>query len=251
MKMILAGAALALCGVACVSTNNTSDTIGKVPKYVTDAVAEPTRPDSDRKRDADRKPDLVLSFSGAKPGDKVLELQAGGGYYTRLLCGVVGPKGQVTTLRVMPVTPVNRPAPPDVPTPCMNITALTQKINELNMPAGQNVVWTSENYHDLHLQVFGPADMKAFDTVVFNALKPGGVFIIEDHTAVSGSGARDSGTLHRIDPELVKQEVTSVGFEFAGSSEVLQRADDPMTGRVFDLQGKTNKFLFKFRKPKK
>jgi predicted methyltransferase len=93
--------------------------------------------------------------------------------------------------------------------------------------------------------------MKAFDTAVFNALKPGGVFIIEDHAAASGSGARDSGTLHRIDPELVKQEVTSVGFEFAGSSEVLHRTDDPMTGRVFDLQGKTNKFLFKFRKPKK
>jgi predicted methyltransferase len=248
MKTILAGAALALCAVACVSTNDNS---GKVPKYVADAVAEPTRPDADRQRDADRKPDQVLTFSGTKPGDKVLELQPGGGYYTRLLCAVVGPAGQVTTLRVTPAVPVNRPAPPDVPTPCKNITALTQKISELSLPAGQNLVWTSENYHDLHLAVFGPADMKAFDTAVFNALKPGGVFIIEDHAAASGSGARDSGTLHRIDPELVKQEVTSVGFEFAGSSEVLHRTDDPMTGRVFDLQGKTNKFLFKFRKPKK
>jgi predicted methyltransferase len=119
MKTILAGAALALCAVACVSTNDNS---GKVPKYVADAVAEPTRPDADRQRDADRKPDQVLTFSGTKPGDKVLELQPGGGYYTRLLCAVVGPAGQVTTLRVTPAVPVNRPAPPDVPTPCKNIT---------------------------------------------------------------------------------------------------------------------------------
>jgi predicted methyltransferase len=251
MKTMIAGAALALCVVACVSTGGRSaDDPVKIPKYVTAAVAEPTRPDVDRKRDADRKPDQVLSFSGIKPGDKVLELQPGGGYYTRLLCLVAGEKGQVTTLRVMPATPVNRPAPPEQPTPCKNITALTQKITELSFPSGQDAVWTSENYHDMHLPVFN-ADIKAFNTAVYNALKPGGVFIIEDHAAQSGSGARDSGTLHRIDPDLVKQEVTAAGFEFVGSSEVLHRDDDPMTGRVFELQGKTNKFLFKFRKPRK
>jgi predicted methyltransferase len=249
MKTLLAGAALALCVVGCVSTDN-SGASGKVPNYVTTAVAEPSRPDADRKRDADRKPEQVLTFSGIKPGDKVLELQPGGGYYTRLLCLAVGPKGQVTTLRVTPATPVNRPTPPEVPTPCKNITAVTQKITELSLPGGQDAVWTSENYHDLHIPVFG-VDINAFDKAVFNALKPGGVFIIEDHAAASGSGARDSGTLHRIDPELAKQEVTSAGFEFVGASDALHRDDDPMTGRVFELQGKTNKFLFKFRKPKK
>jgi predicted methyltransferase len=251
MKRMLAGAALALCVAACASMGDSSGgSSGKVPKYVTDAVAEPSRPDADKQRDADRKPDQVLTFSGIKPGDKVLELQAGGGYYTRLLCQVVGPKGTVTTLRLTPPTPVNRPTPPDQPTPCKNITATSEKITELSLPSGLDAVWTSENYHDLHLPVFN-ADIKAFDTAVFNALKPGGVFIIEDHAAASGSGARDSGTLHRIDPELVKQELTSVGFVLAGSSDVLHRADDPMTGRVFELQGKTNKFLFRFQKPKK
>jgi predicted methyltransferase len=250
MKTMLAGAAVALCVVACASTGDNSGGAGKVPKYVSDAVAEPSRPDADLKRDADRKPDQVLTFARVKPGEKVLELQPGGGYYTRLLCLVVGSGGQVTTLRVTPATGNPRPPPPEQPTPCKNITALTQKITELSLPGGQDAVWTSENYHDLNIPAFG-VDIKAFDTAVFNALKPGGVFIIEDHAAVSGSGARDSGTLHRIDPELVKQQVTSVGFEFVGASDVLHRADDPMTGRVFELQGKTNKFLFKFRKPKK
>lgn len=250
MKTLFAGAALALCVAACASMGDSPRGAGKVPPYVTTAVAEATRPDVDRKRDEDRKPDQVLTFSGIKPGEKVLELQPGGGYYTRLLCLVVGQKGQVTTLRVMPATPVNRPAPPEQPTPCKNITAVSQKITELSLPAGQDAVWTSENYHDMHLPVFN-ADIKAFNTAVFNALKPGGVFIIEDHAAQAGSGDRDSGTLHRIDPEQVKREVTAAGFEFVGSSEVLHRADDPMTGRVFELQGKTNKFLFKFRRPKK
>src|SRR5580658_6714558 len=126
MKTMLAGAALALCAVACVNTGGNSGNPGKVPTYVTAAVAEPTRPDADRKRDADRKPDQVLTFSGIKPGDKVLELQHGGGYYTRLLCLVAGGKGQVTTVRVTPATPVNRPTPPDEPTPCKNIKPLTQ-----------------------------------------------------------------------------------------------------------------------------
>jgi predicted methyltransferase len=247
MKIMLGAAAVVLCGVL-----GAGAAAEKVPKYVSEAVAEPTRPDRDRQRDPDRKPDLVLTFSGIKPGDRVLELQPGGGYYTRLLCAIVGEKGQLTALRVTPAVPINRPPPPaDELNPCKNITAVTQKITELNLPSEQDAVWTSENYHDLHIQVYGPADMKAFNSAVFSSLKPGGVFIIEDHAAQSGSGARDTGTLHRIDPELVKQEVTSVGFEFAGSSDVLQSADDPMTARVFDLKGKSSKFLFKFRKPKK
>jgi predicted methyltransferase len=96
MKTLLAGAAVALCVAACASTGDHSSHSGQVPKSVAAAVAEPTRPDADRKRDEDRKPDQVLTFAGIKPGDKVLELQPGGGYYSRLLCLVAGEKGQVT-----------------------------------------------------------------------------------------------------------------------------------------------------------
>src|SRR5579885_3451829 len=67
-----------------------------VPDYVARAVANPARPKTDTDRDAARKPAEVLAFSGVKPGDKVLELIPGGGYFTRLLSGVVGPRGHVT-----------------------------------------------------------------------------------------------------------------------------------------------------------
>jgi predicted methyltransferase len=113
------------------------------------------------------------------------------------------------------------------------------------------VVWTSENYHDLHNAFFGKPDLKVFDRAVYDALKPGGVFIIEDHAAAAGSGARDTETLHRIDPELVKQEVTSVGFVFVVGSDVLHNPEDPHDAKVFELKGRSDKFLFKFRKPGK
>ena len=113
------------------------------------------------------------------------------------------------------------------------------------------MVWTSENYHDLHNAMFGKPDMKAFDRTIFDALKPGGVFIVEDHVAAAGSGARDTDTLHRIDPELVKQEVTSVGFVFVGGQRRAAQRRRSARRQGVRAQGRSDKFLFKFRKPKR
>ncbi len=121
--------------------------------------------------------------------------------------------------------------------PCTNITASSVEAADFKMPGGLDVVWTSENYHDLHNAMFGKPDMKVLDKAIFDALKPGGVFLVEDHVAASGSGARDTDTLHRIDPELVKQEVTSVGFKFEGGSDVLHNPDDTHDAKVFGPAG--------------
>jgi predicted methyltransferase len=162
----------------------------------------------------------------------------------------------VYTLRILPTVAPNRPpnapaAAPPPPNPCTNLTADSKLPAEAVLPPGLDLVWTSENYHDWHNSNYGKPDMKALDTVVFNALKPGGVFIIEDHAAAAGSGARDTETLHRIDPELVKQEVTSAGFVFVAASTVLQHPEDTHDAKVFTLEGKTDRFLFKFRKPRR
>jgi predicted methyltransferase len=79
------------------------------------------------------------------------------------------------------------------------------------------------------------------------------VFIVLDHTAAAGSGPRDTSTLHRIDPEIVKSEVTAAGFKFGGESKVLVNAQDDHSAKVFDpaIRGKTDQFIFKFVKPKK
>jgi len=94
-------------------------------------------------------------------------------------------------------------------------------------------------------------DIAVFNKAVFDSLVPGGIYVVLDHAAQAGSGARDTNTLHRIDPELVRKEVLAAGFEFAGESELLRNSADAHTLKVFDasIRGKTDQFLFKFRKP--
>ncbi|MGC3981385.1 MAG: hypothetical protein QM808_09015 [Steroidobacteraceae bacterium] len=232
-----------------------------VPDYIKSAVADASRPEKDVARDVNRKPADVLTFAGVKPGDKVGELMPGGGYFSKLFCKIVGDKGHVYTMNVTPAVKMDRPAPdvstgaPAAPaatgTPCTNITADAKLAADFSLPSGLDLVWTSENYHDLYNKMFGAPDMKKFNKVVFDALKPGGVYMVEDHAAAVGSGSRDTETLHRIDAEQVKKDVVSAGFVFEGSSDVLKNSADPHDVKTFELSGKSDKFLLKFRKPAK
>ena len=225
-----------------------------VPAYITSALASSSRPEKDRDRDVNRKPDLVIAFAGIKPGQQVGELMPGGGYFSRLFCQIVGPTGHLYTISMIPAVKRD-PPPPDAaaaPPPadaCTNVTADSQDASALKLPSGLDVVWTSENYHDLHNAYFGKPDLKVLDRAIYDALKPGGIFIVEDHVAAAGSGARDTETLHRIEPALVKQEVTSVGFVFVAGSDLLHNPEDSHDTKVFELKGRSDKFLFKFRKP--
>jgi predicted methyltransferase len=229
-----------------------------IPNYITAAVADPARPDTDRKRDADRKPGESVAFSGLKPGQKVADLLPGSGYFTRIFSAVVGPTGHVFA-----VPPPRRPnAAEGSPDPSAavqaiaadphynNVTVSVQRVTDLSLPEPVDVIWTSQNYHDLHN--IPDVDVVAIDKKIFDALKPGGTFIVLDHMAEQGSAFRDTSTLHRIDPEAVKKEVVSAGFKFVGQSEVLHNPNDPHTAKVFDpsIRGKTDQFILKFRKPK-
>ncbi|MGD9841903.1 MAG: class I SAM-dependent methyltransferase [Steroidobacteraceae bacterium] len=226
-----------------------------IPDYINAAVADASRPDADVQRDENRLPAEVLAFAGVKPGDKVGELLPGRGYFSHLFCKIVGDKGHLYTIDLTRM--VSRPAaattastaPATKGTPCANVTADTKAAAEVTWPSGLNMVWTSENYHDLYNPMFGSPDMLKFNKVIFDALLPGGVYMIEDHVAEAGSGGRDTNTLHRIDPEQVKKDVTSVGFVFEGESSVLRNANDPHTAKAQEFKGKSDKFLFKFRKP--
>jgi predicted methyltransferase len=220
---------------------------------VTAAVADPGRPDTDKQRDANRKSAEVIAFAGVKAGDKVGELIPGGGYYTRILSKVVGPSGKVYALWPEGLAKA-RPQLVDASKAIgPNVDVVTYGPGSLGVSEKLDVVWTSENYHDFHNAPPGapPADMAAFNKAVFDALKPGGVYLIEDHAAAAGA-AGVSGTLHRIDPAQVKQEVQAAGFKLAAESDLLKNATDPHTAPVFDpsVRGKTDKLLMKFVKPK-
>ena len=221
------------------------------------AVADPARPDSDRQQDANRKPLEVLEFAGVKPGDRVADFIPGGGYVTRLFSKIVGPKGHVYA--VVPEELFAMKADADAKVKAIaadpaysNVTVLREPVNDFKAPEKLDMVWTSMNYHDLHDKFFGPADLAVLNKKIFNTLKPGGIYLVLDHAAASGSGLRDTETLHRIDPEEVKKEVLAAGFVLDAQSDVLHNPDDAHTAKVFDpaIRGKTDKFIFKFRKPK-
>jgi predicted methyltransferase len=222
-----------------------------MPAYISAAVADSARPAEDRQRDGDRKPAETLAFAGVKPGDTVIELAPGKGYYTRLLSAVVGAKGKVYTVSSQPKP--DAPQPPVVALAAdphySNVTVILQQIADLKLPQGVDLVWTSQNYHDLHN--IPELDVAKVNRAFFAALKPGGTYFVLDHAAAAGSGTSDTSTLHRIDEETVKKEVLAAGFTLAGESDILRNKSDPHTAKVFDpgIRGHTDQFLLKFRKP--
>jgi predicted methyltransferase len=216
------------------------------------AVSNPNRPQKDTDRDAARKPAVVLTFAGVKPGKTVLELIPGGGYFTRLLSGAVGPTGHVTEAiplrggQDMAAASNGVAADPHF----TNVSEMAFTPDAIAKAGPVDMVWTSQNYHDLHLTVL-KLDVVGLDKQIYAALKPGGVFFIEDHAAKAGTGATAPDTLHRIDEDFVKQEVESVGFKLVGESDALRNPADDHTLKVFDpaIRGHTDQFLLKFRKP--
>ncbi|HYM36098.1 MAG TPA: hypothetical protein VET48_11915 [Steroidobacteraceae bacterium] len=129
---------------------------------------------------------------------------------------------------------------------------LTAAVEEFATPKQLDEIWTAQNYHDLHDKFMGPADTAAVNKAFFNALKPGGILLVIDHAADSGSDLRDTETLHRIDPTRMRKEIEAAGFVFEAKSDVLRNPNDNHKLLVFDptVRGKTDQVVFKFRKPR-
>jgi predicted methyltransferase len=227
------------------ATNSTAATM---------AVADPSRPDSDTTRDADRKPAQTLVFVGIKSGDKV----ADAGYFTRLFASVVGSTGHVYA--VEPTAFFKYQSFPKAVAELQgyavthpNVTVTTAAALEgLKFPEKLDLFWISRNYHDLHDEFMGPVDTAVFNKAVYSALKPGGAYVILDHSAALGAPANVTETLHRIESSTVRREVEAAGFKLDSESSILANPADPRTAKVFDqtIRGHTDQFILKFRKPK-
>jgi len=129
-----------------------------------------------------------------------------------------------------------------------NVTVVATDLTNFTLPEPVDLAWTSENYHDMHN---GPTPSFAgVNEATSRALKPGGIYFIEDHAAVAGSGITATSTLHRIDPAAVIEELTAAGFALDGQSDILANPADPKTVGVRDpaVQGETEKFAMRFRK---
>ncbi|WP_242098700.1 methyltransferase [Sphingomonas sp. CROZ-RG-20F-R02-07] len=229
------------------------------PGAVARAVADPSRPAEDVARDANRRPAETLAFMGARPGMKVADYIANSGYFTRLLSDVAGPRGHVYAVELNEIVKFANVAKgyaglKDWAAGRANVTVSTVPVcDSLGFPEKLDLFWIAQNYHDLHDKFLGPTDVGQFNRRVFEALKPGGLYVVLDHSALADAPDDVTETLHRIRRDRVVKEVEAAGFELVGSSDLLANPDDPRTKEVFDdtIRGRTDQFLLKFRKPRR
>ena len=226
----------------------------KIPKYVVDAVDSQERPAADRQLDASRKPEQVLAFFGIRPGMKVADLWAGGGYTTELLARTVGPDGKVYSQNMefpakfkktgeMWQTRTKEPGMTNV----VEITKPFDSPDLLTVPAGSlDAVIINMNYHDMVGRGFNRDNI---NHAVFTALKPGGIYGLVDNSAKPGSGATDANTLHRIDETFEVSEIEKAGFRLVATSDVLRNPNDPRTQPFWKVNHTQDRFVLKFVKP--
>jgi predicted methyltransferase len=216
-----------------------------------------TRPQADLDRDSSRKPFDLIKFAGVRRGMTIVDFWPGSGYWSRLFAAAVGPKGKVFAFVPKEIEQFHgdplgsakaMAAEPGMGVVTVEDGPIARQPTDHDFA---DIVWTFENYHDLHNGTMA-ADLAAFDKAIYRILKPGGVFVIVDHAAAPGSAARDTSTLHRIDPALVRSELEAAGFKYDGESRILANPADPHTAKVFDpaLRGSTDRFAFRFRKPR-
>lgn len=222
-----------------------------VPAGVTAALADPAR--ADQKGDDERRQAAaVVAFSGAKPGDVVVDYLPGQGYWTRIFSGVVGPKGKVYA--AWPAASATRSAATVAALNARGLANVTAEVQATNLPTAPvpvDVFWTVQNYHDIPNPDRGEPALRAFNQAVFKLLKKGGTFVVIDHADAPGSGLTGTSTRHRIDPAAVRAQVQAAGFRYVGESKVLRNPADNHTLGIRDpsLRGHTDQFVYKFRKP--
>ncbi len=233
----------------------------EAPAYLRQAVDHEDRAEEDRRRDADRKPAEVLGFFGVEPGMDVVELMAGSGYYVEILSRSLGSEGSLVAHNNAFVLDRFAEGPlakrlEDGRLP--NVRRITSEVDELPLEENSvDLVLLNRFYHDLYWQKRPDGespDRAKMNALVFRALRPGGVFGVVDHHAEAGSGERDALRLHRIDAEMVKNEILAAGFELDAASSVLSNPDDTRDWNIFSDDAKrrdqTDRFVYRFRKPR-
>jgi predicted methyltransferase len=218
------------------------------PAHVRRAIASPDRTQEQRARDYYRKPAEILMLSGIKEGDRIIEIASFGQYFTTLLLAAIGPTGRVDMYDLPYIEQYGGPASREFDAKHANAEYHQESYNDVTLPKNVDSVWNVLYYHDM--QPNG-VDIAAFNRKIFDALKPGGIYLVIDHKAEDGSGWRDAATIHRMGVDTIKQEVLAAGFELALDSDLLANPADDRSKMVFapGTRGTTDQAFFIFRKP--
>jgi predicted methyltransferase len=216
-------------------------------------LADTSRPQEHRDSDAGRKPADVLEFLGVGAGDRVADLMTGSGYWARLLVPLVGPTGRVYAgNNAFYKGYYGEAFDAFLKEPKFSgVVRIDGQVDALPLPkdASLDAVLMVLAYHDLFL---GNEDRGAMNRAVLAALKPGGVFVVIDHSAAAGTPTSTVESLHRIDEAVVVREITAAGFQPGGEGGFLRNTADDRSASVFApaVQGKTDRFVLKFVKPR-
>jgi predicted methyltransferase len=200
-----------------------------------------SRATENRIRDQARKPGQVMSLAQIRKGDKVLDLNAGKGYYTELFSIAVGEKGKVYSHKSR-VTQEQL-----AQFPYSNV----EKVDNLYLEGFEgkvDVALTALNYHDL-ANPKNKINRQRYLSNVKKHLVPGGKLVIIDHNAAPGKGMNNTSDLHRIERSVVIEEVLEADFVLVGISHILSNASDDHSLKVHEtaIRGKTDRFVLVFR----
>ncbi|MBN9587564.1 MAG: hypothetical protein BGN85_11740 [Alphaproteobacteria bacterium 64-11] len=250
ISLLLAGAALLAASTALAPA-------ATVTAKMTAAVADPARPEADKARDQNRKPAEMLAFAGVTPGKVVVDLLPGAGYFTRIFARAVEPGGHVyayfgtqydARLKSQGKDPDNQFA--DLKATYPDLGVIHAPLDQFATPQKVDVVWTSLNYHDMHNKPYD-TDVGKVNKAIYDALKPGGYYIIVDHRAAADAPDDVTETLHRIKESTVKSEVEAAGFKLVDEGKELANPADNHSEKVFesDIRGHTDQMMLKFQKP--
>jgi predicted methyltransferase len=227
-----------------------------VPEPIRAAVTAPDRDVADRRLDAGRKPAEVLAFWKIAPGQKIGELFSGGGYTTELMARIIGDAGAIWAQNTTEILEKFARAPwtARAAKPVMkHVIAVERPTDDPFPPEAKDLdaVITFVNYHDF---VWQKADRAKLNKLVFDRLKTGGIYGIADSSAKPGSGIADVETLHRIDEDVVKNEVLAAGFKLDAESDLLRHPEDTRDWNSSPKaagarRGQSDRFLLRFVKP--
>jgi len=226
---------------------------------VTTAVASPARSADNVKLDQSRKPAEVLKFLGLKPGMSVIDLFGGNQYWAQIMAPAVGPKGHVLVWEPAQFyDPETKAKFAAFTAKAPNVAIESTPFEAISLPKNSaDLVMLNLNYHDTYWTSekykIPTQDPAVFLKTVYDSMKPGAVIGVIDHVASPNKDTRATvDKLHRIDPEVVKADFKRAGFELVGESNILRNSADDHSLLVFDpkVKGKTDRFVFKFRKPR-
>jgi predicted methyltransferase len=227
-----------------------------VPPAVQAVVDAPDRSEDDRKLDRGRHPGETLAFFGIAPGMKVADLMGGGGYTTELLVRAVGPTGAVYGQNTKLVLDrfAEKPWSARLAKPIMkSVIRADRDLEDPLPPEAKNLdaVFLVLFYHD---SVWQKVDRDRMNRAVFQALKPGGVYAVIDHSGRPGTGITETQTFHRIEEKVVREEVERAGFKLGAEGAFLRNPADTRDWNdspreAADRRGTSDRFVLKFVKP--